>query len=227
MVFVSLFLKDDDVDGDNDDADDDDDDDDDDADQRGRNWEGNEHWLKIYCCLVRLKTCLLPMIWTHEQIARRSRQGNDDATQIVASCNVQDGQVAQQEIRICKRAKLKEDAIANKRARYGSPDIERLRDCQKIKVQFHSGTPLELLQTGKPASLSLYTLHYAGYPTPAVHSGSFEVLESILLNGFDRERDSNRNRHAKDKGWLAGEKGIYFGNLNKSYSYSNNPDWRI
>ena len=216
MVFVSSFSKDDDVDGDNDDADDDDDDDDDDADQRGRNWEGNEHWLKRYFCLVRLKTGLLPMISTHEQIARRSRQGNDDATEIVA----------QQEIRICKRARLKEESIANKRARYGNPDIERLRDCEKLKVQFHSGTTLQLLQSGKSASLSLDILHYTGYPTTAVHSGSFKVLESILLNGFDRERDSNRNRHAKDKGWLAGEKGMYFGNLNKSYPYTHNPDGR-
>ena len=191
MVFVSLFLKDDDVDGDNDDADDDDDDDDDDADQRGRNWEGNEFWLKRYFCLVRLKTGLLPMISTHEQIARRSRQGNDDATEIVA----------QQEIRICKRARLKEESIANKRARYGNPDIERLRDCEKLKVQFHSGTTLQLLQSGKSASLSLDILHYTGFPTTAVHSGSFKVLESILLNGFDPERDSNRNRHSKDKGW--------------------------
>ena len=64
-----------------------------------------------------------------------------------------------------------------------------------------TGTSLQLLESGKSASLSLNTFGYSGFPTLALHSGSFAVLGSIVRNGFDSELDSIRNRHSKDKGW--------------------------
>ena len=90
-----------------------------------------------------------------------------------------------------------------------------------------TGTSLQLLESGKSASLSLNTFGYSGFPTLALHSGSFAVLGSSVRHGFDAQLDSDPGSHSKDNGWLQGEKGIYFGNLNKSYSYSNNPDWWI
>ena len=79
---------------------------------------------------------------------------------------------------------------------------------------------------GKAGLLRLNTLHYAGWSSSAVHSASFAVLVSIVSNGFDVELDSDPTRHNSAKGWLQDKKGIYFGNLLKSYACTNNPDGR-
>lgn len=69
-------------------------------------------------------------------------------------------------------------------------------------MQFFNGSIPQLLERGKAESLRLNTPHYAGSPSPAVHSGCFAVLASIVSNGFDVQHDLDVASHGSTKGWF-------------------------
>ena len=128
-------------------------------------------------------------------------------------------------LQACKKA-IQQEAKFQKWAKSTSYKPGKTFEFEKIKAQQFDGTLSQLLDMGAAGRLKLNTLHFSGMVSPAVHSSSISGLNSILRVGFDVEKDTDPERHATAKGWLRDKKGIFFGNLNKSYGYSDNEDGR-